>query len=99
MPAYQVAICKITNRTPGFLEYVQKSAVLLPKFGASYVVRGPADTVQEGDYLKGAAVIVTKWPSVEACRNFYNSPDYQAIKALREGSGIYDIGLYPEAPQ
>ena len=99
MPAYQVAICKITNRTPGFMEYVQKSAALMAKHGASYVVRGPAETVAEGDYLKGAAVIVSKWPSVDAAKTFYNSPDYQALKALREGSGIYDIGIYPEAPQ
>jgi uncharacterized protein (DUF1330 family) len=99
MAAYQVAICKITNRTPGFMEYVQKSAGLLAKHGATYVVRGPADAVQEGDYLKGAAMIVTKWPSVEACKAFYTSQDYQSLKALREGSGIYDIGVYPEAPQ
>jgi uncharacterized protein (DUF1330 family) len=98
MAAYQIAICKVTARTPGFAEYVQKSAEIMAKLGIEYLVRGPAKEVQEGEALKGTAVILTKWPSVEACQAFYNSPDYQAIKPLREGSGVYDIGVFPAAP-
>ena len=94
MPAYQVALVKVTERTPGFMEYVEKSAELLAKHGAEYVIRGPAKSVLEGDYLNGRAVIVSKWPSLNAIDTFFNSDEYQAIKPLREGSGVYDIATY-----
>lgn len=100
MAAYQVAIVQITNRTPGFGEYVKKSAELLAKYGGEYVVRGPADTIQDGQYLAGKAVIVTKWPSLERAKEFWNSEEYQKnVKPLRDGAGVFDIGLYSEAPK
>ena len=97
MPAYQVALVKVKNRTPGFMEYVEKSAEVLEKHGAEYVVRGPAKSVLEGDYLDGRAIIVSKWPSLAAIEEFFHSDDYQKIKPLREGSGVYDIASYEAA--
>ena len=99
MAVYQVALVKVTKRTPGFMEYVKKSEALLAKYGAEYVVRGPANTILEGDYLNGRAVIVSKWPSIEKAKEFWNSEDYKNVKVLRDGSGIYDIGLFTEAPK
>ncbi len=99
MAVYQVAVVKITSRTPGLMEYVKKSADIVAKYGAEYVVRGPADTILEGDYLQGRSVIVSKWPSMEKVKEFWNSDDYQAAKILREGSGVYDVGLFNEAPK
>jgi uncharacterized protein (DUF1330 family) len=97
---YQVGIVKITNRTPGFMEYVKKAAELLAKYDAEYLVRGPADTILDGDYLKGAAMVVTKWPSLEKAKEYWNCEEYQKnIKPLREGAGVIDIGLYNEAPK
>ncbi|NKB43601.1 MAG: DUF1330 domain-containing protein [Alphaproteobacteria bacterium] len=97
MPAYQVALVKVTNRTPGFMEYVEKSAEILAKHGGEYMVRGPAKTVLEGEYLEGRAVIVSKWPSLDAISAFFHSDDYQSIKPLREGSGVYDVATYEAA--
>lgn len=100
MAVYQVAIVKITNRTPGFAEYVKKSAELLAKYGAEYIVRGPAESILDGDYLAGRAVVVSKWPSLEKVKEFWNSEEYQKnIKPLREGAGVFDIGLYKEEPK
>jgi uncharacterized protein (DUF1330 family) len=98
MAVYQIAIVKVTNRTPGFMEYVKKSEALLKKYGAEYVVRGPATAVLEGDYLQGRAVVMSKWPSMEKIQEFWNSDEYQKeIKPLRENSGIYDIANFTEA--
>lgn len=97
MAAYQIAVVKLTNRTPGFMEYVKKSADMLKEYGAEYVVRGPAETVLEGDFFKGCSVVVSRWPSLERAKEFWNSEEYQKkVKPLREASGIYDIGLFPE---
>jgi len=100
MPAYQVAIVRVTNRTPEFMDYVKKSAEMLSQYGAEYVVRGPAESVLEGDVFKGVAVVVSKWPSLEKAKEFWNSEEYRTkVKPLREGAGIFDIGLFPEAPK
>jgi uncharacterized protein (DUF1330 family) len=72
MPAYQVALVKVTNRTPGFMEYVEKSAKMLAKYGAEYVVRGPAQSVLEGDFLEGRAVVISRWPSLEVIDDFFS---------------------------
>ncbi len=97
MPAYQVALVKVIERTPGFMEYVEKSAEILAKYGAEYVVRGPAKTILEGGYLDGRAVVISKWPSLETIEEFFHSEEYQKIKPLREGSGVYDIAAYESA--
>ncbi|MDX2142773.1 MAG: DUF1330 domain-containing protein [Rhodospirillaceae bacterium] len=100
MAVYQVALVKLTNRTPGFMEYVKKSEELLKRFGGEYVVRGPATNILEGDYLQGRAVVVSKWPSMEKVQEFWNSEEYQKhIKPLRENTGVYDIATYTEAPK
>jgi uncharacterized protein (DUF1330 family) len=95
MAAYQVSICKITAATPALMEYIGKAAPILAAYGGKYIVRGAADTVLEGEALKGVSVIVSEWPSIEAAKEFYNSPDYQSIKGLRDNTGIYDIGVFP----
>lgn len=98
MPVYQVAIVKIENRTPAFGEYVKKSAELLAKFDSEYLVRGPAATILDGDYLKGRSVVVTRWPSMEVANSYWNSEEYQKnIKPLRDGVGVFDIALYEAA--
>lgn len=98
MPAYQTALVKVTKRTPRFIECVEKSAQILAKYGAEYVARGPAKTVLEGGCLEGRAVVVSKWPPFDAIEEFFHSEDYQKVKPLREGSGVYDIATYEATP-
>ncbi len=100
MAIYQVALVKLTNRTAALSEYVKKAGELVAKYGGEYVVRGPAQSVVDGDYLQGRSVVVSKWPSIEKAMEFWNSEEYQKnIKPLREGTGIYDIGFFPEVPK
>ena len=95
MSVYLVSVCEITNMNEGLKEYAQKSAALIQQFGGSYVVRGPAKEVCEGEMLSNKSVIITEFPDVESVRAFWNSDEYRAIKPKREGTGIYDIGTYP----
>ncbi|MBL8630742.1 MAG: DUF1330 domain-containing protein [Rhodospirillaceae bacterium] len=99
MAVYQIAVVQITTRTPGLMEYVKKSGELVAKYGAEYIVRGPADSVVEGDYLQGRSVIISKWPSLEKAKEFWNSDEYQTIKKLRDGAGVFDVGIFNEAPK
>lgn len=95
MAGYVVAVARIDAMTDGLKSYIEKSAKLSAEHGAEYVVRGPAKSVMEGDYLTGRSVVVSKFESLEKAEAFYNSDAYQnEIKPLREGSGIYDVAIF-----
>lgn len=94
MSGYIVTVAKLTNITPEFREYAAKAAEIVRKHGGTYLVRGPAAQQIEGDLYAGRTVIVSRFPSVEAARAFYDSPEYAAVKPLRANTGIYDIGVF-----
>jgi uncharacterized protein (DUF1330 family) len=94
MSGYIVTIAKLTNVTPEFRQYAARAAEVVRQYGGSYLVRGPAAQQVEGDLYAGRTVIVSRFPTLEAARAFYESPEYAELKPLRAGTGIYDIGLF-----
>ena len=94
MSVYLVSVCEITKMSEGLKEYAQKSAELIQQFGGSYNVRGPALEVCEGELLAGKSLIITEFPDVESVHAFWNSDEYKQIKPKREGTGIYDVGIF-----
>ncbi len=39
--------------------------------------------------------VVSRWPSLEAAKAFWNSQEYQEVlKPLRADTGLYDVGLF-----
>ena len=97
MSVYLVSVCEITNMSNELKEYAQQSAELIKKFGGSYVTRGPATEIYEGEMLANNSVIITKFPDVESLHAFWESVEYSVIKPKREGTGIYNIGVYQGA--
>ena len=97
MSVYLVSVCEITNMNDNFKSYVQKSAELITKYGGAYVVRGPSIEVLEGVQLNNKSLIIVKFPDVGSIKAFLGGDDYQAIRHLRDGSGIYDIGIFNAA--
>jgi uncharacterized protein (DUF1330 family) len=98
MPAYLVSVVEITNPTPGFKKYAEESAKLLKQFGGKYLARGKATTILSGDLYQKKVLVIAEFPSVDAINSFYNSDAYQKdCKPLREGTGVYDIGIF-DAP-
>ena len=97
MSVYLVSVCEITNMNDNFKSYVQKSAELITKYGGTYVVRGPSIEVLEGVQLNNKSLIIVKFPDVGSIKAFLGGDDYQAIRHLRDGSGIYDIGIFNAA--
>jgi len=95
MSAYLVAVAHITDFNDNVKKYAQLSAQWAAENGGEYKIRGAAATVGEGELLAGRSVIVSKFPSMEHLKAFYESDKYQKeIKPLREGSGTYDIALF-----
>lgn len=88
-PAYVIAeVEKDPTKTEdpaaarGYAEAAPKS--LIP-FGGQYVVRGGAVQTVEGEAPKGYIVVIA-FDSVEKARGWYDSPAYEAVKPIRQGS-------------
>lgn len=98
MPAYLISVVELTNPTPGFRKYAEESARLIHKHGGRYLVRGKPAQILSGDLYQKKVLIVAEFPAVANIEAFWHSDEYQKhCKPLREGSGIYDIGVF-EAP-
>ena len=66
-----------------YQQYASKAAPLVKKYGGEYLVRGGALTVVEGDYFKPRRLVILRFPSEKAFYDFYNSEEYQAVRAIR----------------
>lgn len=95
MPAYIVTVVELTKMTDDFKRYSAGAAALSAQFGGEYMVRGKPAQVYEGEFLKGKSVVVSRFPSMERLRAFYESEEYQkSLKPLRDGTGVYDIAAF-----
>ena len=84
MKAYVIAVETIHDEAM-FAAYRQLVMPTIEAFGGSFVVRGGALTVMEGDWPHRRTVII-EFPSREAAEGWYASPAYQAVIDLRKKS-------------
>jgi len=69
--------------------YIAANAVPFAKYGAHFIVRGgPYDAVEGTARQRN---IVLEFPSLEAAKACWNSPEYEVAKALRTGCSTADI--------
>ncbi len=66
-----------------YKEYMLKVKPVIEAAGGKYLVRGGQHTVHEGNW-NPTRLVLLEFPSAEAMRSFYESPDYRALKAMRE---------------
>ena len=98
MPAYILSVVDLKTVTEDFKRYSAGSAALSKQFGGEYLIRGKAAKVYEGELFAGRSVVLSRFPSMEQLKAFYESDEYQKnLKPLRAGTGLYDIGAW-EAP-
>ena len=75
-------IAHVAVREPErYKDYVATARPAFERFGARFLARG-------GDYeaLEGSGKprnVIIEFPSLQAARDCYNSPEYQAAKAIR----------------
>jgi uncharacterized protein (DUF1330 family) len=58
--------------------------------GGRYLVRGGKHTVMEGDW-QPTRLVIFEFPSEAAALSFYDSPEYQPLKAIRLESSRTDM--------
>lgn len=64
-----------------YKDYVSTAKPAFERFGAHFLARGGASQAMEGDGR--ARNVVIEFPSMQAALDCYNSPEYQAAKAIR----------------
>ncbi|MBN9079348.1 MAG: hypothetical protein BGN87_01465 [Rhizobiales bacterium 65-79] len=75
-------IARVDVRDPErYKDYVATAKPAFEKYGAHFLVRGGAHEAKEGKAR--ARNVVIEFPSIQAARDCYNSPEYQAAKAIR----------------
>jgi uncharacterized protein (DUF1330 family) len=82
MPAYVVVEIEIRNPR-AYEQYKEMAAPAVAAYGGRYLVRGGATHTLEGSWAPRRLVIL-EFPSAEAGRAWWNSPEYQPAKALRQ---------------
>jgi uncharacterized protein (DUF1330 family) len=85
MPAYMIVTAKIADRERFISGYGAAAAALVARFGGKYVLRGPGATLLEGQFGDGASMVISEWPDKAAALAFWNSPEYEEARKLREG--------------
>ena len=84
MPAYMIVTASISDRERFIEGYGKAAGALVEKFGGKYILRGPGAELLEGNFGDGASMVISQWPDKAAVHAFWNSPEYQEVKKLRE---------------
>lgn len=95
MSAYLVA--NITVKDVEKMEaYATAAGPTLDAHGAEFIMEGTLAENLSGRWpVQGVALV--RFPSVEAARTWYNSPEYKALQDLRASAADMDIALFEAA--
>ena len=81
MTAYFILSQTVTDQTAYAEEYVPGVLPFLAKHGADVLVASFETEALQGEPADG--VVVLRFPSEQAVRDFVNDPDYRPLKELR----------------
>jgi len=100
MPAHLIANVEI-NDTAKFTDYMKATPSIIKQFGGNFLVRGGDFEICEGSWNPKRLVVV-EFESMQKAKQFYNSPEYKAIKDLRQSSAytewVFVDGLSTDIP-
>lgn len=98
-PAYLVVLGDVHDREAFARQYVAKLPPLYSQYGGEYLAVGRNYDLLEGE---GGfqSFVISKWPSMEAGRAFWNSPEYAALREARVAGnwGRFDVFLLEGLP-
>jgi len=71
-------------------EYLEKVPATLQQYGAKLLAAtSDIDTIEGGWASK--RIVILEFADMDAARTWYNSPEYQAAKAKREGAADFNM--------
>ena len=98
-PAFLVVLGKVKDREAFAAGYTAKLPPVYAQYGGSYLVAGRNFEILEGDG-DFEAMVISRWPSMEAGRAFWNSPEYAPLREARIANawGEFDVYLVEGLP-
>jgi uncharacterized protein (DUF1330 family) len=95
---YMIVLGAFSDLDRFLATYQAAVAPLIDAFGGRYILVGSGLEVLEGAFPGGGGGVISVWPDRDAALRFWNSPEYAAIKPLREGTGQFQVVLI-DAPE
>ena len=89
MPAYFIVQSTITDEGQ-YQKYRDAVIPMMMKHGAKIIVRGAKVEALEGHH-DARRMVIFEFPSMDAIRAFWNSPEYIPVKKIREGAAKLDV--------
>ena len=89
MPAYIVVETDI-NDPEQYELYKRASPAAVAAGGGRFIARGGELAVLEGDW-EPKRLVLLEFPDLDAAKRFYESPEYQDAKRLREGAASLNM--------
>jgi uncharacterized protein (DUF1330 family) len=84
MPAYLIVETDVHD-PDRYERYKAASPAAVAAGGGRFIARGGELAVLEGDW-NPKRIVLLEFENLEAAKRFYDSPEYQSAKALREGA-------------
>ena len=82
MPAYLIGDVEVIDSV-AYEEYRQKVPAVIAAYGGRYQARGGVVVLLEGNWSPKRCIVL-EFPSLDQFKTWWNSPEYQPLKALRE---------------
>lgn len=84
MSAYVIVQVEVTD-WERFREYLAETPRTIASFGGRYVARAGETVTLEGP-VQSKRIVLIEFPSLEQAKAWYDSPEYRAVRRLREGA-------------
>lgn len=91
MPAYVIVNTDIQDPAR-YEEYRLRAPATVHAHGGKYLARGGEMEILEGDW-KPVRVVVLEFPSLQRAKEWLDSPEYQAIRPIRQKYAKCDFVL------
>jgi len=65
-------------------EYAKLARDILPKYGARYLARSRGNALLEGDGIAPCCMALLEFPSMDAVKRWYDSPENQSAAKVRQ---------------
>ncbi len=92
MSAY--VISRVNAESWGWLkEYGAPTKALIEKHGGRYLAQGGKAVLLEGETPLPAALVVMEFPDMDSVMAWYDDPDYQPLKALRQANADVELSF------
>ena len=91
-PAY-VIVERLSTTGPESIQeqYGKVSREIVAKFGGRYLARSQHNVSLEGDASTPCCIAILSFPSVEAAKNWYDSPENQDAAKIRRSGATFRI--------